>query len=132
MARIIDADIEKNWLMVRCSFQCMAQGHFYVIVVSDRNIAALYRVGEGTPIDIAQLRAGTLTVTDPLAVINPREFAVIENTVNRAEIFSDGGERFHATHQHGAVAEYAYNLLIGIHQFCGVDRGYAVAHGIKA
>ena len=110
----------------------MAQGHFYIIIVSYRNIAALYRVGEGAPIDIAQLGAGGLTVADPLAVIDAREFSVVEYSVDGPEIFPYRGQCFHTAHQHGAVADYSYYLLIGIHQFCGVDRGHTVAHCIGA
>lgn len=70
MARIIDGDIEKNWLIVRCSFQRMAQGDFYVVVMSDWNITAFDGVGEGAPIDIAEFGAGALAVADTLAVVD--------------------------------------------------------------
>ena len=100
--------------------------------MSDRNIAALNGVGKGAPVDIAELGAGALVVTDPLAMINPREFAVVKNAVDSAEIFPHGGECFHAAHQHGAVAEYAYHLFVWVDQLCRVNRGHAVAHGVGA
>ncbi|EAS46613.1 NADH-ubiquinone oxidoreductase [gamma proteobacterium HTCC2207] len=39
--------------------------------MSDGNIAALNGVGEGAPVDIAELGTGGLVVTNPLAMINP-------------------------------------------------------------
>lgn len=100
--------------------------------MSDGDITALNRVGEGAPVDIAEFGTGGLVVTDPLAMINPREFAVVKNAVDGAEIFPHGGECFHAAHQHGAVAEYTYNLFVWIDQLCRVDRGHTVAHGVGA
>ena len=110
----------------------MAQGDFYIVVMSDRNIAALYRVGEGAPVDIAELGAGGLAVADSLAVIDAREFAVIEYTVDGAEAFTHSGQCFHAAHQHGAVADYPYNLFFWVDQFGGINCGHAIAHGVEA
>lgn len=131
MTRIIDADVEENRLVVGRGFQCMTQGHFYFIIMSDRNITALDGVGEGAPVYIAQFGAGALLVADTLAVIDAREFAVVEYAVNGAEVFTHGGECFHTAHQHGAIAENADNLLAGVDHFGGVNRWYAVAHGIE-